>query len=248
MENQTNINLSKKELRDAKYQEKMEKRQNREVWVRNKSYFIWGGVIVLLVLVIWGAIEAAPKNTDPMGVGKPDAISSSDWVLGNKDAKVSIIEYSDFQCPACAAYTSLLNKIIQDYGDNVVFVYRYFPLTSIHKTATISSMAAEAAGRQGKFWEMGNKLFENQSIWADSSKAQEIFTSYAQDLGLNINKFKSDLSSGEIKDKINTAYNKAQTMNLSYTPSIFINNKLIQNPRSYEEFKTIIESEIEANP
>jgi len=248
MENQTNINLSKKGLRDAKYQEKMEKRQNREVWVRKKSYFIWGGVIMLLALVIWGAIKAAPKNTDPTDVGKPDAISSDDWVLGNKDAKISIIEYSDFQCPACAAYASLLNRIIQDYGDKVRFAYRYFPLISIHKTAIISSIAAEAAGRQGKFWEMSNKLFENQSDWADNSKAQEIFISYAQDLELDINRFKSDLSSGEIKDKVNTAYNKAQAINLSYTPSIFINNKLIQNPRSYEEFKTIIESAIKANP
>ena len=248
MENQTNTNLSKKELIDAKYQKKMEKRRDREVWVRNRSYFIWGGVVVLLILVIWGAIKVVPKNTDLTGVGKPDAIGSSDWMLGNKDAKVSIIEYSDFQCPACAAYASLLNKIIQDYGDKVIFVYRYFPLISIHKTAAISSMAAEAAGRQGKFWEMSNKLFENQSVWADNSKVQEIFVGYAQDLGLDINKFKSDLSSTEIKDKVNTAYDKAQAMNLSYTPSIFINNKLIQNPRSYEEFKTIIESEIEANP
>lgn len=242
-----NQNLSKKELRDLKYRAKIAKREFQIGRNQSRRYLIWGGTALIIIFAVWGVIRAVPRDINQTGVGIPEAVSSNDWTRGNKDSKVTLIEYSDFQCPACASYALLLTKITQDYGDKVLFVYRHFPLVSIHKTAILSATAAEAAGKQNKFWEMSDKLFQNQSRWADNPDAEDMFIGYAGELGLDLNKYKSDLDSKELKNKIEDSYQKATAIRLNYTPSIFLNGNLIKNPASYDEFKAIIESAIEAN-
>jgi len=249
MENHAyNENLSKKELRDLRYHGKLEKRERLAGRSRARRYIIWGGVAVILVLAVWGAIVVSPENITPSRIGKPEPINGNDWTRGNSGAKVSIIEYSDFQCPACAVFSVYADKLILNYGDKIQFAYRHFPLISIHKTSVAAAVAAEAAGKQGKFWEMVDKLFQNQLSWSDKPNVRDILIEYAVDLSLDLQRFTIDIDSKDLQNKINEAYKNATAMGLNYTPSVFINGELIRNPASYEEFKTIIESAIETNP
>lgn len=122
-------------------------------------------------------------------------------------------------------------------------VYRFFPLINIHKNALISSQAAFAAGKQNKFWEMHDKLFENQNSWSDIDP-RETFISYANELKLDINKFKIDLDSNETKDFVSKSANEAISLGINSTPTFFVNGTHIQNPAGYDEFKKIIQDEI----
>lgn len=150
-----------------------------------------------------------------------------DNVYGNPDAKVVIVEYGDFQCPGCGGAYSRLKVIKEAYGDDIAFVYRHFPLTSIHPNALAAAAAAEAAGLQGKFWEMHDLLFEGQDSWENLSPEQRgpQFELYAQSLGLDLGKFNSDLSSEQVSKKI--AYDRAVggKAGASSTPTIILNGE-----------------------
>ncbi|NUQ57035.1 MAG: DsbA family protein [Candidatus Paceibacter sp.] len=168
------------------------------------------------------------------------ALSATDQIKGNASSTNVIIEYSDFQCPACASYHPIVKQFVADSGDKVAFVYRHFPLPQ-HKNAKTSAAAAEAAGKQGKFWEMHDLIFENQKAWENSAKAEEIFTGYARQLGLNVEQFAADYNSEEIKAKVDADYKSGVKAGVNSTPSFFLNGKKITNPRSYDEFKTLLQ-------
>ena len=178
---------------------------------------------------------------------KPQAlveVSPEDWVKGEDLAQVTLIEYSDFQCPACAAYYPLINQIKDDFGDNLKLVYRHFPLTSIHKNALVSAQAAEAAGLQGKLWEMHNALFEHQADWSELDDPTSKFIEYATNLELDIEKFANDLASDEVNQKVKDDLDSALDLKINATPTFFMNGKRITNPKNYDAFKSLIEKEI----
>lgn len=169
-----------------------------------------------------------------------DSISQTDWFLGKNDAKVILVEYGDYQCPACAAYHPFTKQLIQEFGDNIAFAYRYFPLRSIHKNADITAQAAQAAGKQAKFWEMHDLLYKNQKSWENAGNVEEIMVGYAKSLGLNIDQFKTDLNSKAAKDKIESDFQSGLRAKVQGTPTFFVNGKSIQNPLSYDEFRSIL--------
>lgn len=169
-----------------------------------------------------------------------DSISPTDWFLGKNDAKVVLVEYGDYQCPACAAYHPFTKQLVQEFGDSIAFVYRYFPLRTIHKNADITAQAAEAAGKQAKFWEMHDMLYTNQKSWESVDNAEEIVIGYAQSLGLNADQFKADLNSQSVKDKVQADYESGQKAQIQGTPTFFVNGKSIVNPNSYDEFRSIL--------
>ncbi|OGM29902.1 hypothetical protein A2630_03985 [Candidatus Woesebacteria bacterium RIFCSPHIGHO2_01_FULL_44_10] len=171
-------------------------------------------------------------------------VSPEDWVKGEDLAQVTLIEYSDFQCPACAAYYPLINQIKDDFGDNLKLVYRHFPLTSIHKNALVSAQAAEAAGLQGKLWEMHNALFEHQADWSELDDPTSKFIEYATNLELDIEKFANDLASDEVNQKVKDDLDSALDLKINATPTFFMNGKRITNPKNYDAFKSLIEKEI----
>ena len=205
------------------------------------------GLIIFLIIVgfIFAAIkfsgDSTPSQTLPI-----DAIVSSDRIKGNPIAKVILIEYSDFQCPACAVYAPIVKQIAEDFQDKAVFAYRHFPLSQ-HKNAKLAALASEAAGQQGKFWEMHDKIFENQKEWAENSaaKTEEIFIKLAETLALDVEQFKNDLKSKELKEKIDNDLNSGIKVNVNSTPTFFLNAEKIQ-PGSYEEFKQVILSQIDS--
>ncbi|MCK9186840.1 DsbA family protein [Candidatus Gracilibacteria bacterium] len=207
-----------------------------------KRIFLYGGLLGGIALII-GVIVAV---TAPTLTVMATELSESDHTLGNKESQVVLIEYSDFQCPACRQYSQVISDVVAEFESHMVFTYRYFPLRKIHKNAVTSAQAAEAAGFQGKFWEMYYVLFENQNEWAEMTqdKALETFKGYAKGLGLDTKKFEEDFSSEKAMEKITADEKSANKANLDHTPTFFLNGKEISNPRSLDEFRKVIRDEI----
>lgn len=145
---------------------------------------------------------------------------------GAGDAKVVLTEFADFQCPACKAFEPTLAEILTENEGKVRLVFKHFPLyPSPHKNALVSAYASEAAGKQGKFWEMHDKLYETQDDWAEAGDPKDKFIGYARDLGLNTDDFSRDLNDEAGKDVIDRDKAFGTELKLSGTPTIFINGE-----------------------
>jgi len=205
-------------------------------------------VVALMVFFI-GKSASGPSGGASGGslTANLSTISASDWQQGGgSTAKATLIEYADFQCPACASYYSVVKQLTQDFGDSLRVVYRYFPLQQ-HQYGRLAAYAAEAAGKQGKFWEMHDMLFGNQSDWADSSDAESIFIGYATTLGLNVDQFKTDLHSDSVAARVQSDYEGGFTAGVDSTPTFYLNGKKLANPATYNEFKSLISDAIGKN-
>jgi protein-disulfide isomerase len=206
-----------------------------EIWVI--AIFL----VVLVVAVIAAAFlsgKVAPQTGNAVNPTTVPALTSADWTKGNTASKVSLIEYGDFECPACAEYQPLVQQILSKYGDRIVFSFRNFPLYQIHPDAMISSQAAEAAGLQGKYWEMHDLLYTKQNEWVTASPdavVAKYFDGYAQSLGLDVAKFDTDINSNTVKNKVQKDLGTGNAAQIDHTPTYFINLTQIANPTSYAE-------------
>lgn len=144
-------------------------------------------------------------------------------MLGSPTATVTVEEFADFQCPTCANIHKVMKDVQAAYGSRIKFIFRNFPLTQIHKNAYEAATAAEAAGLQGKFWDMQNLLFTNQQAWSNSSDARTIFVSYAEKIGLDVEKFKTDLAGLEAKQRVDKDMDRGRGLAVSSTPTIYVN-------------------------
>lgn len=197
-------------------------------------------------LAIRESVGSEIKESQPLGnePGQPSRIAASaddDTVRGSKDAPVTIIEFSDFECPFCTRfYEQTLPLIEENYikTGKVKFIYRDFPL-SFHKNAQKAAEAAECADEQGKFWEMHDKIFENQNALDVTSLKQ-----YAKDLGLDTTKFDSCLDSGKYADEVQRDFTDGQSYGVSGTPTFFINGIEVVGAQPYNTFEQIIEQEL----
>ena len=181
---------------------------------------------------------ASAKPAPPPGQPDPNKVYTlnvgNSPVKGPKDAKVTIVEFSDYQCPFCSQADALIEQVIAANPD-VAFAYKQFPLTSIHPNALPAAKAALAAGKQGKYWEMHKLLFANQrALGADQLK------DYAKQAGVDVAKWEKDMNSPEVADQINAEMKEAQAAEVRGTPTIFVNGKRLQI-RSVEGFKTAID-------
>ncbi len=163
--------------------------------------------------------------------------------FGPDDAKVKLVEFSDFQCPYCQVFQKTMNEIIKEYGDRVQFVFKNLPLESIHPKAKSAAMAAECANEQGKFIEYGDKLFANQKVWGES-KDNKMFISYATQLKINTAQFTQCLNDGKYASKIEADLKEANDFGISGTPALFINDKFKNGAVSVTELKAIIDAEL----
>ncbi len=199
---------------------------------------IAAGIIILIALMFVGG----SKTPNYGGGNATDQPLSAEWVRGNPSSSVQLVEYSDFQCPACAAYYPLIKQLEEKLGSKIAFVYRHYPLFQLHANADIAARAAEAAGKQGKFWEMHDKLFENHSAWVDLLDPTQILTQYAKDLGLKVDQFTVDLSAADVKQAVADDYQRGQKAGIQGTPSFFVNGVKIANPTSVEGFSAVLEA------
>lgn len=214
----------------------------------NKNTIIISIVSVLgTFLLLFGVYKLVNQ---PVQTDFPQAkqLKADDHIKWSSDKKNILIEYSDFQCPACKNAHNVL-KTIEASGSadfeitkKVTFVYRHFPLSQIHDKANVAAYAAEAAGKQNKFWEMTNLLFDNQQTWKESNNPQqEDFVNYAKKLKLDVDQFKKDIDSSEVKNKVAEDLKDADQMGISSTPTFFLNGQKV-DVNSFDEFKTMLKS------
>lgn len=204
--------------------------------------FIWGGFILGMVALLGLLAKLGSSTTSSGQTGAPlkTAMSETDWVKGSATAPHTIVEYSDFQCPSCGSYYPLLKRLAEEHGDQVRVAYRHFPLEQIHNNARVAARAAEAAGRQGKFFEMHDALFNTQDNWSTDSNPSIFFEDLSASIGLDSAKFKADFKDSRIDDKINSDLASGRASGVNATPSLFFDGKLINNPNSYEELVRLV--------
>lgn len=207
-----------------------------------KRILTWGGFILGMVVLLFALAKLGSNSTGGGAVGSGLAVpvSDSDWFKGSKTATHTIVEYSDFQCPACSSYFPLLKRLVDEHPNDVRLVYRHFPLDQIHPNARAAAWAAEAAGLQGKFFEMHDALFNTQGNWSSDANPKIYFEDLAFSLGLDTVKFKADMESQVVKDKVNTAAASGASSGVNSTPTLFFDGKLISNPGSYEELVGLV--------
>lgn len=211
-----------------------------------KKFLIWGAIILACFAGLGGLVFLANKSAKPPSpVTQPNLpkVTESDIIEGEKNAKLVVTEYADFQCPACANYNPILNQLLGSYKGKIKVVYRFFPLTGIHKNAVISGQAAYAANMQGKFPEMKDLLYDNQKDWENLSDPKSVFEGYAKEIELNSEQFKKDMNSSQSRDAVLAGEKEALGLGLNSTPSFFIGNKYVQ-PGGYEDFKALIDAEL----
>ncbi|OGG42023.1 hypothetical protein A2837_00945 [Candidatus Kaiserbacteria bacterium RIFCSPHIGHO2_01_FULL_46_22] len=172
-----------------------------------------------------------------------EGVTISSHIKGNPEARVELVEYSDFQCPACAQFYPYVKDLLDEHGSSIRFEYRHFPLVTVHPVAIPAARAAEAASQQGKFWEMHDKLFENQSAWSKASNANALFVQYAEELDLDVSLFKSHMNASLIDEAISKSFEDARTRGFSGTPTFLLNGELMQFT-TFDEFRTAIEEAI----
>ena len=172
------------------------------------------------------------------GVQSDTIIKSDSYFVGPSDAKVVIVEFSDFQCPACQYYSKEIEQVAANYPDKVKIVFRNFPLT-YHENALPSALAAEAAGKQGKYYQMNKLLFAEQKL------SEQDLIAYAKQLGLDMDKFNADRKSQEILDKINRDYQDGVATGLQGTPAFYLNGEEVKFNPIFTNWKIEIEKILE---
>lgn len=193
-----------------------------------KNPWVIIGVITVLLFggAIWYAGQAAEKSNEGVELIK--------HTKGNASAAVTLVEYSDFQCPACQAFHPILKTVLEESGDNIHFEYKHFPLP-IHQHAMMAAVAAEAAGQQGKFFEFHDVLFDNQAEWAQSTSPNILFTKYANEVDLDVDVFRRQLNSSILRDKVRQEMTEGRNLGVTGTPTFFLNGERMQFD-SYQSF------------
>lgn len=196
--------------------------------------------------LFWGrserAVAAAPQqaaNQQDQSVRRYDVPEDDDPSLGPADAPITIIEFSDYECPYCRKwYSEVFLRLRQDYADKVRVVFRDFPLSSIHPNAIDAAMAANCAGDQGAYWQFHDLLF------SDSDLGEQVYLDYAARLKLDLTAFQSCLASGKFKDEVMADYQYAAALGVRSTPTFFINGIPVIGAQPYEVFREVIEKEL----
>ncbi len=187
-------------------------------------------VIVACVGGIFLWVKGAQLPIPEAEKNKPvNQILTNDWFLGNSNAPIKIVEYSDFECPACQRYNGVGEQLVSLLGDRVSFAYRHFPLREIHQNANLAAQAAEAAGKQGKFWEMSSLLFEKQSEWSENKQPLVLFDTYAKQIGIDANRLVKEIDGQEIKALVEADYLSGLVAKISATPTFYVNGQKINN-------------------
>ena len=145
-------------------------------------------------------------------------------IRGNPDAPVTLEEFGDFQCPPCGQFAGFVEELLKEYNSRLRVVFRNFPL-SAHEHAREAALAAEAAGFQGKFWEMYDTLYREQTVWSKAPNARELFESYAGTIGVNLDQFKKDVDSDKARERVDSDQALADSLGIKVTPTLFINNR-----------------------
>ena len=199
----------------------------------------WIIFIVICIAILGGLIFLSRQDRADVGEVNTNAIVAAseangnigDHVYGSTEGNVLLIEYGDFQCPACKSAFPILQEIKEEYKDKLTFIFRNNPITQIHPNARAAA-AAEAAGLQGKYWEMHDALYEQQDDWSNASVDERLsfFVAMAKEVGIDdIDQFKRDIESDAVSSKINFDLSLGRKDNVSGTPTIFLNQEQLES-------------------
>lgn len=238
MDQSNNRIPTKKELKQLRRLEKLdrslsEKNQNMVKWI------VLGFASILFLAFFIFLVVVSKQNSQK--AAKVD-ISNEGWVRGDKNASVTIAEFSDLQCPACKSYDPIIKQALKEFDGKVKLLYKHYPIPS-HKNGVSAAKAAEAAGVQNKFWEMHDQLFDKQEEWSvlDAAAFNDKLLVYANDLNIDTEKFRKDLGDKELEKKITQQQDEGVNLGVNSTPTFFINGEKIENaPQTYDEFKKLI--------
>jgi protein-disulfide isomerase len=192
------------------------------------------GTLLLTVAIVIGMAMLFSQPEEVVIVDSSIVVKEDRPVKGaTESAKVTIVEFSDFQCPTCRAYAPMAEEVIAKYPNDVRFIYRHFPLNTIHPNAQKAAQAAEAARGFDKFWEMHDLLFEEQIVWANLSSADfdKKLEEYAEKLQIDKSEFQKRIESNEVKEVVTTDYADGVRAGVDGTPTFFINGKSVSAPQ-----------------
>jgi len=182
--------------------------------------------------------NAAPK------ISKPETETSGESVhsLGPADAAVTLEEFGDFQCPPCGKLSGPINQLQKKH--NLRVIYREFPLP-VHAHAKEAAFAAEAAGRQGRFWQMHDLLYREQAVWSQSTNARALFNAYAGMLQLDVGRFRQDMDSSEVDQQVELDQRRGAVIGVKTTPTIVVNNEAVPPKQANpDELPAVVEAAV----
>ncbi len=209
-------------------------------------------ITILSVVFIIGFLLLAYKMTNAPTVTvfpQVNVIKADDHIKWSPNKKNILVEYSDLQCPACKEFQDLIQSQFEASGsahhsivNGVTFVYRHFPLYQIHPFAYDASYAAEAAGKQGKFFEMVDLIFKNQTVWEKKPNPKSEFETYAKNLNLDVAQYDKDVDSKEVKDRVQEDLISGNKAGINGTPTFFLNGKKLDNINSFDDFVKLLKN------
>ena len=179
--------------------------------------------------------SSAPAHADIKGGGH---------IRGPENAPLTLVEFGDYQCPSCGAYHPLVKEILNRYPTQLRLEFHHFPLVTVHPNSMLASQAVEAAGEQGRYWEMHDAVFDHQREWADNPNAEPVFIALASGFGLDINKFMQSLRSPQIQERILKDVEQGQNAKVEAVPTFFINGEQVHVRLTMEDFVQVIESHL----
>ena len=190
-------------------------------------------IVFGVALVTLGSGTVLYRAKLPQVKNIPDSTSvaaekdASAHVRGNPGAPVTLEEFGDFQCPPCGQFAGFAEELLKEYDSRLRVVFRNFPLPG-HEHAREAAIAAEAAGFQGKFWEMHDTLYKEQTAWSKAPNTRELFESYAGALGLNMEQFKKDMDSDKARERVDSDHTLGDSLGIKVTPTLFINKRPVE--------------------
>lgn len=209
----------------------------------NETKILIGVLAATVVIIIGGAFIAGRgggSTTSTQTVDTSRLVRSDDPVLGSTDAKVTIVEFGDFQCPACGALHPVLKQVKEANKDAAVrFVFRQFPLTQLHEHAQLAAEASLAAQEQGKFWEYHDQMYENQQ-----NLTEDDLIKHAQAVGLDTAAFKQALDNGTYKDAVQQDVADGTALRVQGTPTIYINGVQYTGQYSVKDIQSVIDKDL----
>lgn len=195
-----------------------------------------------------GLINPSPQPSSAPRPAAATNIAPITHLRGRTDAPVLIEEYGDFQCPPCGFLHPILKRLEGEYATQLRVAYHHFPLREMHKNAAEAARAAEAAGLQGKFWQMHDLLYEKQPQWKDAAPARPLFLSYARTLGLDLQKFAQDIDSSTVSTRVMNDEQGGMARGVTGTPTVFLNGREVpfEIATNYDKLRAVIERELAA--
>lgn len=204
--------------------------------------------IVIAIAIAAGAAVYLSRNSDrepdPPANAERVEIKGGGHLRGPANAQLTLVEFGDYQCPSCGAYHPFLKEILSRYPEKLRLEFHHFPLVDLHPNAMAAAMAAEAAGEQGKYFEMHDALFENQGVWAPTRNPEPAFINLASRIGLDLNRFMRDMRSPAIQSRILQDVTLGNTLKVPETPSFFIDGQRVIIDRSTEDFVRVVEAHL----